>query len=603
MSRSPVPRRVTPGLPLSPGGVLLALPLVAGATSAALAAAAWRRRAEPGATAFAALMVGTTLWAVSYAVGLTVFDPDRRLLFEIPIELAQAIVAPAWLLFALGYTGRGDRVSRRLVAALLVVPLATLVAVAVAAFGGSPALLWTDYRVAPTWGVATVLFDPGPWFYLHALYGYLLVGTGVLLLAGMLVETAGTYRDQAAALAVGSAVPTVAHVARTFQLGPLPAVDFTPVALAVTGLTFGHALFRYELLGLVPATRTLGRRAALDDVGVAVAVVDTNRRVVDLNAAAEALFGTAAAGAVGDPLPAHGPAVDPDATPLTVRFAPAGEAGPRTFQVTASPVTDQHGRAVGHTVVLDDVTDRERRAQQLAVLNRVLRHNLRNDVGVVLGNAELLAERLDGREGGMAAAVAAQARSLAALGEKARTVERVLDDEPRREVRVAALLADAVAPVREAHPDRELTVEAPSGLRVRTAEATLTAAVAELVENAADHGAGPIRVTADSEAGMLAVTVTDAGPGIPPAELDPIAAGEETPLEHGSGLGLWIVHWAAAALGGEAAFEDRAPTGTRATLRLPVDRSDGDGGSDAEHAEAEPAAGEPLSRSGSGGPA
>lgn len=588
---------MTPGFG-SAGWVLIALPLVAGATSAALAAAAWRRRAEPGAAAFAALMGGTTLWAVSYAAGLTVFDPGRRILFEIPIELAQAIVAPAWLLFALGYTGRGDRVSRRLTGALLVVPLATLVAVTAAALGDTLALLWTDYRVAPTWGVATVLLDPGPWFYLHALYGYLLVGTGVLLLAGMLVETAGTYRDQAAALAVGSAVPTVAHVARTFRLGPLPAVDFTPVALAVTGLAFGYALFRYELLGLVPATRTLGRRAALDDVGVAVAVVDTDRRLVDLNAAAEALFGTAAAGAVGDPLSAHGPTVDPDATPLTVRFAPAAEAGPRTFQVTASPVTDQHGRSVGHTVVLDDVTDRERRAQQLAVLNRVLRHNLRNDVGVVLGHADLLADRLDGREGRMAAAAASGARALSSLGEKARIVERVLDDEPRRELRVAALLADAVAPVRESHPDRELTVEAASALRVRTAEATLTAAVGELVENAAEHGAGPIRVTAEREAGTLSVTVTDAGPGIPPAELDPIAAGEETPLEHGSGLGLWIAHWAAAALGGEATFEDRTPTGTRATIRLPVGPPD-----EADPPEEVPATGEPLSRSGSGGPA
>jgi len=608
---------MSPGFPTAPGGILLALLLVAGATSAALAAAAWRRRAEPGATAFAALMAGTALWAVSYGAGLAVFDPDRRILFELPIELAQAIVAPAWLLFALGYTGRGDRVSRRLVAALSVVPLATLVAVAAAALGDEVAILWTDYRVVPTWGVATVLFDPGPWFYLHALYGYLLVGTGVLLLAGMLVETAGTYRDQAVALAVGSAVPTVAHVSRTFRLGPLPAVDFTPVALAITGLAFGYALFRYELLGLVPATRVLGRRAALDDVGVAVVVLDEERRIVELNAAAEALFGVSGSVAVGDPLSAHGPAVDPDATPLTVRLAPAGEAGPRTFQVTASPVADQHGRAVGHTVVLDDVTDRERRVQQLAVLSRVLRHNLRNEVGVVLGHAELLADRLDGREGGMAATVASGARSLASLGEKARTVERVLDDEPRRELRLAALLADAVDPVRESHPDRELTVDVPPALRVRAAEATLTAAVAELVENAAVHGAGPIRVTAARDAGTLSITVTDAGPGIPAAELEPIAAGEETPLEHGSGLGLWIVHWAATALGGEATFEDREPTGARATLRLSVGPPDSDDpdaagpegtadgerpGSGAEPPDEAPA-GSPLSRSGSGGPA
>ena len=46
--------------------------------------------------------------------------------------------------------------------------------------------------------------------------------------------------------------------------------------------------------------------------------------------------------------------------------------------------------------------------------------------------------------------------------------------------------------------------------------------------------------------------------------------GRETALQHGSGLGLWIVHWAAAAVGAETDFADRDPRGTVATIRLPL---------------------------------
>lgn len=80
-----------------------------------------------------------------------------------------------------------------------------------------------------------------------------------------------------------------------------------------------------------------------------------------------------------------------------------------------------------------------------------------------------------------------------------------------------------------------------------------------------------IEASADVEAGEVAVTVADDGPGVPEHEIEAIEAGRETALEHGSGLGLWIVHWAAASVGGDVSFADREPRGTVATLRFPVD--------------------------------
>jgi hypothetical protein len=150
-------------------------------------------------------------------------------------------------------------------------------------------LLWRDYRLVEVAGAATVASDPGVWYYLHATYGVVLVAGGIALVLGTWLSRPGgdASRGQALALAVGSTPPTGALVARTLRVGPLPTVDFTPLALSVTGVAFGYAFVRLELFGFSPAAARLGRRAAIDDVGVGIVVVDADDRVVELNATAE----------------------------------------------------------------------------------------------------------------------------------------------------------------------------------------------------------------------------------------------------------------------------------------------------------------------------
>ncbi|MFB6298485.1 MAG: ATP-binding protein [Salinirussus sp.] len=66
--------------------------------------------------------------------------------------------------------------------------------------------------------------------------------------------------------------------------------------------------------------------------------------------------------------------------------------------------------------------------------------------------------------------------------------------------------------------------------------------------------------------------MSDGGSGIPEAELDPVRSGAETDLQHGSGLGLWVVQWGTELLGSEIDF-DTGPEGTTVSLTVP-DRGD-----------------------------
>jgi signal transduction histidine kinase len=94
------------------------------------------------------------------------------------------------------------------------------------------------------------------------------------------------------------------------------------------------------------------------------------------------------------------------------------------------------------------------------------------------------------------------------------------------------------------------------------------------VEGEADVDGGNVESEADADGGTGAdrfvLTVADDGPGIPDHEVTAVESGRETALEHGSGLGLWVVEWGAAALGAEVDYADREPRGTTVTVRIPV---------------------------------
>jgi len=78
---------------------------------------------------------------------------------------------------------------------------------------------------------------------------------------------------------------------------------------------------------------------------------------------------------------------------LVSTVSPAG-GGPRRVlegRIALRPYDETYRGVVG---VITDVTERKRDRQRLQVLNRVLRHNLRNDLTTVIGSTETVGDRL-----------------------------------------------------------------------------------------------------------------------------------------------------------------------------------------------------------------
>ncbi|MFC7324586.1 ATP-binding protein [Halorubrum rutilum] len=316
---------------------------------------------------------------------------------------------------------------------------------------------------------------------------------------------------------------------------------------------------------------------------IAIVVVDADGAVQLWNAGAERLFGWSEADALGGRLVATGSdATGPFGDSLSRLRRGDRLTGVETrhphrdgslldIRYWAAPLRDGDGGFTGATYVATDVGERKRREQRLTVLNRVLRHNIRNDVNVVTGHLEALAaERPDGDP--HVEAMERRLSGIVDLSDAARRVERLQasDDEAgRRAFELSELVADRVEEFAAAHPDAAFDIDAPDGVEA-VAHELLPYALDNLLENAAEHCAPSprVRVTVRAERDGALVTVDDDGPGLPTHEREVLTRADETQLTHSTGVGLWLVRWIVRASGGELRVDGNDLGGTAVTVAL-----------------------------------
>ena len=541
--------------------------LLAGLISVLFLRHLWAYRTERGGRLFIGVIGCVTLWTVSYGLSLFVFDPTLRAAFELPIWVGINFSAVFFLAFALAYTGRTRAVRSRLMAGVVAVQATSTLVVATNPFHG---LVWSEYTVVPAAGVAGVAVTNGPLLLGIVLLTGFITTAAIVLLADAFASYGPLYRYQTLAVALSPLPIFLGMVLWAFQVGPVPELNLAPLLFPLhLGLDM-YAFFRRNMFELTPAARRAGDQTAIEDLGIAVVIVDDDERIINCNAAAEDILNADKDALLGHPLGEIEAGID--LSHPSQRIERRQDRRLRQYAVSVSTLSDSGGSQVGHTVTLQDITAERQREQRLAVLNRVLRHNLRNDLNVASGYIEIAREQAGDETEQMLETAARNVDSVLELGEKARTVERTLDREElgTEAVAVGALIEEIAEDLRWEY-NGTVDNRVPDELAVVTNPQLLESLFRNLLENALEHSdrnkpAVSVDVVVDGTSARF--DIRDNGPGIPDHELRVLDEGEETDLEHGSGIGLWLVKWSTATLGGELAFETGSE-GTRVTVTLP----------------------------------
>ncbi|RQG92983.1 PAS domain S-box protein [Natrarchaeobius halalkaliphilus] len=223
-----------------------------------------------------------------------------------------------------------------------------------------------------------------------------------------------------------------------------------------------------------------------------------------------------------------------------------------------------------------DITDLKLREQHLQLLHRLLRHNLRNDLNVISGFAETLESELEHQKhAAYAAEIVAAARELIGMNETAKQLAdaTLSRDRIQRSIALDDVLVEVVSDLRDRYPSGTVSVTGRLESTV-AADRRLHTVLSEILENAIVHARNDdplVEISVAEFDETIGVVVADNGPGIPETERTGIFNEEPvTQMNHGSGLGLWLVELILDDYGGFLEYEPRSDgDGSRVTIHLP----------------------------------
>lgn len=205
----------------------------------------------------------------------------------------------------------------------------------------------------------------------------------------------------------------------------------------------------------------------------------------------------------------------------------------------------------------------------LGFVNELIRHDLRNDLNVIHGHAELLSEGESSRRE-IADPDVIREKSTEALTriETTRAVADTLLRDPGLErVDVVPLVADLAAQFDAAFAVT-VTTDLPESAPV-AANAGLRSVVDNLLENAIEHNDASdprVTVTVTTDAESVVLRVSDNGPGL---AADAVAALSTTHTENSATGGLSLVSTLVSHYGGSVRLEDGTTDGTTIAITLP----------------------------------
>lgn len=345
------------------------------------------------------------------------------------------------------------------------------------------------------------------------------------------------------------------------------------------------------------------KERVMDEAPVGITISDPSQPdnpLIYANAAFERITGFPTDAVIGKNCRfLQGPDTDPDTVsmmragidkeePITVEVLNYRQDGePFWNEVTIAPVRDESGQTTHFVGFQRDVTRRKQaeieldnQRDQLAVLNRVIRHDIRNDMNVFLGWLDTLMEDADDEDARILKRLRRSSQHVVSLTKDVGDLVDAITEAGSPEldpIPVQRVVNEEVAKVRDRYAQRaqpiEVSVEDLPEVEVM-ADEMLSSVIANILNNAILHNdkeSPRVTITASLTNGTIVIDIADNGAGIPPELRDDIFGRGEKGLESpGTGTGLYLVDMLIDRYNGSVEALENDPEGTIFRLTLPL---------------------------------
>jgi signal transduction histidine kinase/CheY-like chemotaxis protein/HPt (histidine-containing phosphotransfer) domain-containing protein len=259
------------------------LMLVGAVISVLLAGIAWSASKRDEGRPFALFMAAVFAWCLFSYLRYRVPVPGDRLLYY-RFEYLGVASVPYWLfLFVRAFVGRPLRTWQAF--ALALIPCSSVVL----AFASD----WTSLFWSVDFPGNILRVRRGPWYWVHTFYSYLLIFHSLISLIMKIKELEGMIRSWFILMLFFLLLPLAANLWHFLEIAVQPdamALDFTPIAFAVSGLGIGFCFRNYNFLDSLPFAKNL----VFDSLRDPVLAIDAKGRIIGVNQAGRELFPDAA---------------------------------------------------------------------------------------------------------------------------------------------------------------------------------------------------------------------------------------------------------------------------------------------------------------------
>lgn len=568
----------------------------------------WKRRPSNCATAVSLLMLSVSLWTMSEALYL--FSKSFPLkMFWYNFRFFSITVVPVlWLIVALQYTKFNKMVSKLSLSLLLIIPAITVVMVWTDPWHH---LFRTDVKLVDNGFLLIIANKNQIWFWVHTYYSYLLLFTGIALLSSAFFKLPGIYRKQTAILLAGALVPWVGNAITIYKLVPLPDIDITPLTMPLTGAVFFFGLFRYRFLDLIPIARDM----LVENMQDIIMVIDTHKRIIDLNPTARTILNETSGTLIGQPITT----VLAPWTDYVEKFIHVLKAEEKVtiekdgnakyYDFRLSPIYDRKGTFKGQIIVLRDITsleealiELEKSHEEAEAANKAksqflatMSHEIRTPMNAIIGASELMQEtELTGKQKELADVIKTSANSLLTIINDILDFSKIeagkLDLKPVT-FHLESMISEIVAMFEGAcekkgiaivsHADEYLPPHITGDpVRIKQVLVNILGNAVKFTEKGAVSLHSRSETSSDGHP-LICFSITDTGVGIPEAQLSTLFRpfhqldNSFTRKFDGTGLGLAIVKKLTDMMNGTIEVKSKEGAGSTFIVKIPYKAAEG----------------------------
>jgi len=339
--------------------------LISGLISCIASMIAWRR-SMPGSFTLSLLLLSMAFWSFFHAFDWLPISGSLKFLVPNLTYIGVIAVPSFFLIFALNFTNHGERSNPRLLAALAVEPVITLI------------LVWTNkvhhlvfqsVNLINQNNIASLQLEHGPWYSVNLVYSYIVILAGFVVLTYGMLRASPLLRNQYRIILFASFLPWGLNIVSEYSLGTSQ-FDLTPLMFGLSGILFTYSVIRNRFMNIIPVARS----HIIESMSDGVLVIDTQNRIVDINPAMENFLNQKPTSFLGksvaeileiwldqnDVLTSEQEAW----TELRIPNAPS-----RYLDLRITPLYDDFERLNGRLMVFRDVTERKQIEKRLRSAN------------------------------------------------------------------------------------------------------------------------------------------------------------------------------------------------------------------------------------------